>query len=97
MPSFILLSCGIRKLWVAQHANSPYVVKEAAIMKAAGPGNALDYVVVVDSPENLRVKRILQRDNRSEQEIRAIMKRQVSDESGEKLRISLLQMIKLLR
>ncbi|MEO6282784.1 MAG: dephospho-CoA kinase [Dyadobacter sp.] len=68
------------QLWVAHHANSPYVLKEAAIMKAAGQGNALDYVIMVESPEDLRVKRILQRDNRSEPEIRAIMKRQVSDE-----------------
>lgn len=67
--------------WVKQNSGSPYVVKEAAIMNAAGHGNALDYVVVVEAPEELRVKRILERDNRSEEEIRAIIKRQISDES----------------
>lgn len=69
------------KDWVAQHAGSPYVVKEAAIMAKAGHANAVDYVVVVEAPVALRIQRILQRDKRTEQEIRAIIERQVSDES----------------
>ena len=69
------------KAWVAQHTGVPYVVKEAAIMAKAGQSNAVDYVVVVEAPVELRVQRILQRDKRSEQEIRAIIERQASDES----------------
>ncbi|WAC09825.1 dephospho-CoA kinase [Dyadobacter pollutisoli] len=71
--------------WVSEHADSPYVLKEAAIMNAAGQGNSLDYVVVVHAPEDLRIKRILQRDNRSELEIRSIIKRQASDESRKQI------------
>lgn len=67
--------------WVAHHAGLPYVVKEAAIMAKAGQANAVDFVVVVESPVELRIQRILQRDKRTEQEIRAIIERQVSDES----------------
>jgi len=67
--------------WVAQNAGAPYLVKEAAIMAKAGQANALDYVVVVEAPVELRIQRILQRDNRAEQEIRAIIERQISDES----------------
>ena len=69
------------KEWVAQHAGAPYVVKEAAIMAKAGQANAVDYVVVVEAPVELRIQRILQRDQRTEQDIRAIIERQVSDES----------------
>lgn len=69
------------KEWVSRHAGSPYVVKEAAIMAKAGQANAVDYVVVVEAPVELRVQRILQRDKRTENEIRAIIERQVSDES----------------
>lgn len=69
------------KVWVAQQAGAPYVVKEAAIMAKAGQSNAVDYVVVVEAPVELRIQRILQRDKRTEQEIRAIIERQVSDES----------------
>ncbi|MCF0039417.1 dephospho-CoA kinase [Dyadobacter fanqingshengii] len=71
--------------WVQNHATSPYVVKEAAIMNKAGDRNSLDYVVVVEAPLQLRVSRILQRDKRSEDEIRAIVKRQVSDEDRKKV------------
>lgn len=69
------------KDWVSQHAGMPYVLKEAAIMAKAGHSNSVDYVVVVEAPVGLRIQRILQRDNRTEQEIRAIIERQVSDES----------------
>ncbi len=69
------------KQWVAQHVGLPYVVKEAAIMARAGQSNAVDYVVVVEAPVELRIQRILERDKRTEQEIRAIIQRQVSDES----------------
>jgi dephospho-CoA kinase len=69
------------KDWVSQHVGLPYVLKEAAIMAKAGHSNSVDYVVVVEAPVDLRIERILQRDNRTEQEIRAIIERQVSDES----------------
>ncbi|SDE98663.1 dephospho-CoA kinase [Dyadobacter soli] len=69
------------KDWVAQNAGLPYVVKEAAIMAKAGQANSVDYVVVVEAPVGLRIQRILQRDKRTEQEIRAIIERQVSDDS----------------
>lgn len=69
------------KAWVIQNVGAPYVVKEAAIMAKAGQANAVDVVVVVEAPVGLRVQRILQRDQRPEQEIRAIIERQVSDES----------------
>lgn len=71
--------------WVARHSHFPYVVKEAAIMNMAGEGNSLDYVIVVDAPAELRIIRILKRDKRSEEEIRAIIARQVSDEERQKI------------
>jgi dephospho-CoA kinase len=71
--------------WVMSHSGLPYVVKEAAIMAKAGQANAMNYVVVVEAPVNLRVKRILQRDKRSEQEVRAIIERQVSDEARKEI------------
>jgi dephospho-CoA kinase len=66
--------------WVQSNQASPYVVKEAAIMNKAGDKNSLDYVVVVEAPLNLRIKRILQRDNRTKEQISAIIQRQVSDD-----------------
>lgn len=67
--------------WVNQHPDKPYVIKEAALMRAAGDGNSLDKVIVVRAPLDLRIARIRQRDpHRSETEIRNIIANQVSDE-----------------
>lgn len=69
------------ELWVQQHANAPYVIKEAALMRAAGDQNSLDKVVVVTAPIDLRIARIRQRDpHRSEAEIRNIIDRQINDD-----------------
>lgn len=74
-------------LWVSQHADKPYVIKEAALMRAAGDGNSLDKVIVVQAPVPLRIGRIQARDpHRSAQEIQHIIDRQVSD--AERLRIA---------
>ncbi|GAB3896588.1 dephospho-CoA kinase [Spirosoma agri] len=67
--------------WVNEHSDKPYVLKEAALMKAAGDNNSLDKVIVVQAPLSLRVERIRQRDpHRSEAEIRNIIDRQISDD-----------------
>ncbi len=72
--------------WVAQHSTHPYVLKEAALMRAAGDHNTLDKVVVVTAPINLRIARIRLRDpHRSEAEIRGIIQNQISDEERAKL------------
>ncbi len=72
--------------WVQQQQH-PYVIKEAALMKAAGDHNTLDKVIVVHAPESVRIDRIRLRDpHRSEAEIQSIISRQISDE--ERFRIA---------
>jgi dephospho-CoA kinase len=71
--------------WVKRKSGALYVIKEAAIMKAAGDGNTLDFVIVVEAPVNLRIARILKRDSRSEQEIKAIIDRQITDEARSRI------------
>jgi dephospho-CoA kinase len=72
--------------WVEKYPNSPFLLYEAALMKAAGDNNMFDKVIVVNAPISLRIKRIQQRDKRSEQEIKDIIARQISDE--ERLKIA---------
>ncbi|CCH57248.1 dephospho-CoA kinase [Fibrisoma limi BUZ 3] len=68
-------------LWVRSHADQSYVVKEAAIMRAAGDGNSLDKVIVVHASIALRVERIRLRDpHRTDEEILNIINRQISDD-----------------
>jgi dephospho-CoA kinase len=74
-------------LWVSQHMDKPYVIKEAALMRAAGDGNTLDKVVVVLAPVALRIERVRLRDSyRTLSEIQHIIDRQVSD--AERLQIA---------
>ncbi|WP_421829269.1 dephospho-CoA kinase [Larkinella sp.] len=70
------------ELWARGYADKPYLIKEAALLRAAGEdGNNLDKLIVVQSPLDLRIQRIHQRDpHRSEQEIKNIISRQISDE-----------------
>jgi dephospho-CoA kinase len=72
--------------WVKNYPKSPFLLYEAALMRAAGDNNLFDKVIVVNAPIDLRIKRIQQRDKRSEQEIKDIMARQISDE--ERLKIA---------
>jgi dephospho-CoA kinase len=59
---------------------SPYILREAAILFESGTNAGLDYVVTVTAPVDIRIKRILNRDNRAEEEIRSIISNQMSDE-----------------
>ncbi|GAB3929050.1 dephospho-CoA kinase [Larkinella terrae] len=69
-------------LWASGFSEKPYVIKEAALLRAAGQdGNNLDKLIVVQSPLELRIHRIHKRDpHRSEKEIKNIISRQISDE-----------------
>ena len=68
------------RTWVGeQHA--PYVLKEAALMFESGSYKALDRVVTVSAPEDMRIERVLQRDTfRSRDQIKAIIDKQLSEQ-----------------
>lgn len=67
--------------WLQRHGSYPYVIKEAALMNKAGENNTLDFVVVVKATLEVRLARIKVRDSfRSEEEIKSIIQRQISDE-----------------
>jgi dephospho-CoA kinase len=72
--------------WVKKYPKSPFLLYEAALMKAAGDNNMFHKVIVVNAPIPLRIKRIQVRDKRSKKEIKDIIARQISDE--ERLRIA---------
>lgn len=71
------------KRWAAQQKCS-VLFMEAALIYEAGFENDFDFVIVVDSPEELRVKRLLKRDGLSEEEIAKRIKMQMPQE--EKIR-----------
>lgn len=59
---------------------APYVIKEVAILFENGGDKACDFVITVTAPIDTRIKRLLKRDDTSEEKIKAIMKNQWTDE-----------------
>ncbi len=64
--------------------NTPYVLHEAAILIESGFNNLCDKVIVVEAPEDLRVKRVILRDGKSTEDVVSIIQQQMSDEDRRK-------------
>lgn len=62
-----------------QKQNSPYCIKEAALIFESGANKALDGVIGVTAPESLRIQRVINRDGITESEIKDRMKRQMNE------------------
>lgn len=71
-------------LWSRQQ-NSPYVLKEAAILFESGSDRDCDYTIVVTSPLDLRIKRVISRDHLSLEAIKKRMDKQLPDSDKIKL------------
>ncbi|OBQ56544.1 dephospho-CoA kinase [Tamlana sp. s12] len=73
------------KKWVLEQ-KSPYVIKEVAILFENGGHKACDLVISVTAPKNIKIERLLERDDTTVEKIENIMKNQWSDE--EKIKLS---------
>ncbi len=58
---------------------SPYVIKEAALLFESGTAADLDYVIGVYAPETVRIKRVMERDGVSAEVVKQKMRSQVND------------------
>ena len=65
--------------WMDQQT-SPYAIHEAALIFEANVFDRLDYVIGVSSPEELRIKRAMERDNVTREEIVKRMTKQLDEE-----------------
>ncbi|AWW31289.1 dephospho-CoA kinase [Echinicola strongylocentroti] len=71
--------------WATSH-QTPYVLKEAALLFESGSYQDLDKVINVSAPVELRMSRIMARDaHRSKEQVVSIMERQMSDSEKNKL------------
>ena len=67
--------------WIIQNNQSPYLIKEAALIFETGGHKELDFIINVAAPERDRIERVKKRDPfRSEKQIRDILTQQLSDE-----------------
>lgn len=70
-------------IWV-KNQTTKYVIEEAAILIETGIHTQLDKIILVTCPEELRIKRIMNRDGKTMNEIKAVIANQLSDEEKRK-------------
>lgn len=64
--------------------NTPYVIEESAIAIELGIQDKFDKIIVVTADEEVRIKRVIARDNCTEEQVRDRMKNQMTDEEKNK-------------
>jgi dephospho-CoA kinase len=64
--------------WIKKQS-SPYIIKEAALLFESGANKNLDHVIGVYAPLPLRIKRVIARDNSTEEEVKKRINRQMDD------------------
>jgi dephospho-CoA kinase len=65
--------------WIKQQ-NSPFIVKEAAILFESGSYKDCDYILSVVADESIRLKRVMARDEVTEQQVKDRIANQWTDE-----------------
>jgi dephospho-CoA kinase len=55
--------------WLAEHADAPIIIKEAAILFESGSYKDCDAVITVSVPEEIRIERVMTRDNVTKDEV----------------------------
>lgn len=63
-----------------QRQTSPYVLKEAALLVESGSYKKMDRLIVVVSPQNLRIERVVERDGLQAEEVQDRIGRQLPEE-----------------
>lgn len=69
---------GIR--WDEQHQDTPYTLREAALLYESGIYQLLDQIITVTAPEALRIQRVMERDGLREEQVKARMDKQWPEE-----------------
>ncbi|MFL9829432.1 dephospho-CoA kinase [Flavobacterium sp. ST-87] len=68
------------KKWLSEHADFPLLVYESAILFESGSYKDFEYIITVTAPLELRISRVLQRDNTQRKQILKRMDAQWTDE-----------------
>ena len=68
-----------------QKQNTPYCIKEAALLFESGQAEKLDYVIGVYAPQHIRVKRVMDRDGLSTEQVMKRISHQIDEEMKMKL------------
>lgn len=66
--------------WLDINKKYKYTIKEAAILFESGANSAMDYIITVYSPSDLKIKRVMQRDKCDESIVITKINNQLDDE-----------------
>jgi len=66
--------------WVQNNQQSPWVVKEAAILFESGSYKDCDHIITVTAPIETRIARVIKRDGTTKEKVLQRIKNQISDE-----------------
>jgi dephospho-CoA kinase len=65
--------------WASRFTDKPYIIKEAALLFEAGTNEGLDYIIGVTAPVELRIARVMERDDVAREEVLSRMQHQLDD------------------
>ena len=66
--------------WIEQNKDERLLIKESALLIESGNYKDLDLLIVVVAPLDVRIKRVMERDKRSKDEVVTLVNSQISDE-----------------
>ncbi len=67
------------KIWCNKHKFAEIIIKEAAILIESGAFKTLNKIVVVNAPEEVRINRVLNRDNSNLEAVKNRIQHQISE------------------
>ncbi len=65
--------------WLELNHHHKYIIKEAALLFESGSYKDLDKVILVAAPEEIRIKRVVERDKTNEKAVKKIIESQMSE------------------
>lgn len=68
------------EFWLQQNEMHKYVIYEAAILFESGRYKECDVIITVTAPEEIRIERVVKRDNTTREQVLSRMKMQWNDE-----------------
>lgn len=71
-------------MWSKEIKNCKYLIEEAAILIETGAYKNFDFVLTVSAPEDLRISRVMERDQVSREKVLERMQNQLSEEERNK-------------
>ncbi|PBJ16175.1 dephospho-CoA kinase [Flavobacterium sp. ACN6] len=68
------------ELWIQEYKKFDYVIYEAAILFESGRYKECDIIITITAPEEIRIKRVIERDKTTREQVLSRMKMQWDDE-----------------